>query len=337
MAEQEVGSTTTMEAHIHPLVVMSLADHYTREKLQYKKDRAVGLLFGKQKGYIVTVFESQSLSDMSSETLASFEKTDLENFKQIYPDYECVGWYSTGDKIRQGDSKIHSALTKSVEEEKEGSTDWRSEHPMFVLLDPSPRDDQRDLPLQVFEESVKIVGDKRTTDFIKTPFKITSDEAERVTVVHCARVITGDEGKEQSAVITPYTTLKKSMISLNDRLKILAKFLDDVQKGKVKADQKVLRKIKALCNRLPTMNSSAFRDDFFSEYNDALLVTYLASITKSQSALSDLVEKFNMATFGGSHMQLMAASRGKGPGGPIGMGSGGLSSLLMGGLLGNFS
>jgi len=331
MAEEGKDTVSTMEAHIHPLVVMSLADHHTRERLQYKKDRAVGLLFGKQKGTIVTVFESQSVGDMSPESLASFEKADLENFKQIYPDYECVGWYSTGGQIRPEDSKIHTSITKGVEEEKEGSTDWRSEHPMFILLDPSPKDDQRDLPLQVFEESVRIVGDKRKSEFVTTPFKITSDEAERVTVVHCARVITGDEGKEQSAVVTPYTTLKKSTTSLNDRLRILVKFLEDVKTGKVKADQKVLRKVKALCNRLPTMNSPAFRDDFFSEYNDALLVTYLASITKSQTALSDLVEKFNMSTFGGSHMQSMAESRGKGP-----QGSGGLGSYFGGMGMGMF-
>jgi len=293
---------------------MSLADHYTREKFQNKKDRAVGLLFGKQKGRVVTVFESFELADLAAATLEEFEKTELEIFKQIYPDYECVGWYSTGDKIRDGDKIAHQSLTKTVEEEKEGSTDWRSERPMLVLLDASPKDDQRDLPLQVFEEAVKIVGDKRTTEFVKSSFRLTSDEAERVTVVHCARVITGDEGKEQSAVTTPYTTLKKAITSLNERLRILQRFLEDVQKGKVKADQKTLRRIKGLCQRLPTMDTQSFRDDFFSEYNDALLVTYLASVTKSQSHLSSLVENFNL-TAGGAAMGLGMGGRSRGGGG----------------------
>jgi len=283
---------------------MSLADHYTRERLQNKKDRAVGLLFGKQKGRVVTVFESFELTNLDAKALQDFEKGELEIFRQIYPDYECVGWYSTGDKIRDGDKKYHQSVTKSVEEEKEGSTDWRSEHPLFLLLDPAPKEDQRDLPLQVFEESIKIVGDKRTTEFVKSAFRLVSDEAERVTVVHCARVITGDEGKEQSAVTTPYTTVKKAITSLHERLRILHRFLEDVQKGKVKADQKTLRRIKALCQRLPTMDSQSFRDDFFSEYNDALLVSYLASVTKSQSLLNSLVENFNM-TAGGAAMSMM--------------------------------
>jgi COP9 signalosome complex subunit 6 len=236
----ESTEDATMDVHIHPLVVMSLADHYTREKLQNKKDRAVGLLFGKQKGRVVTVFESFELANLDAKTLEEFEKGELPIFKQIYPDYECIGWYSTGDKIREGDKKTHQSITKTVEEEKEGSSDWRSEHPMYVLLDPSPKEDQRDLPLQVFEEAIKIVGDKRTTEFVKSSFRLTSDEAERVTVVHCARVITGDEGKEQSAVTTPYITVKKAITSLSERLRILHRFLEDVQKGKIKADQKNL-------------------------------------------------------------------------------------------------
>lgn len=282
-----------MDIRIHPLVVMSIADHYTREKLQNKKERALGLLFGQQKGRVITVYDSSDLADLDPQSLEKFEKNDLDIYKKIYPDYECVGWYATGDKPREGDRKTHHLLTKSVEEEKEGATDWRSERPMFLLLDPSPKDDNRDLPLVVYEEAVHIAGDKRTTEFVKSLFKLTSDEAERVTVVHCARVITGDEGKEQSAVMTPYTTLKKAMSSLSERLKILHRFLEDVQKGKIKPEQKVLRRVKALCNRLPTMDTAAFRDDFFSEFNDALLVTYLASITKSQSMLTDLVDKFN--------------------------------------------
>jgi len=209
-----------------------------------------------------------------------------------------------------------------VEEEKEGTSDWRSERPMYVLLNPNPKEDQRDLPVQVFEEAIKIVGDKRTTEWVKSAFRLTSDEAERVTVVHCARVITGDEGKEQSAVATPYVTLKKAITSLNERLKVLHRFLEDVQKGKVKADQKTLRRIKALSQRLPTMDTQSFRDDFFSEYNDALLVTYLASITKSQSSLSSLVENFNM-TAGGAAMSLMG-----GMGGRRGMGGGMMPGFL---------
>eukprot|EP00456_Euglypha_rotunda_P081046 TRINITY_DN7889_c0_g1_i13.p1 TRINITY_DN7889_c0_g1~~TRINITY_DN7889_c0_g1_i13.p1 ORF type:complete len:213 (-),score=44.14 TRINITY_DN7889_c0_g1_i13:11-562(-) len=164
-----------MDIRIHPLVVMCIADHYTREKLQNKKERAYGLLFGQQKGRVVTVYDASDLADLDFKSLELFEKNDLDIYRKIYPDYECVGWYATGDKPREGDRKIHHLITKSVDqEEKEGATDWRSERPMFLLLDPAPKDD-RDLPLVVYEEAVHISGDKRSTEFVKSVFRLTSE------------------------------------------------------------------------------------------------------------------------------------------------------------------
>jgi len=140
-----------------------------------------------------------------------------------------------------------------------------------------------------------------------------------VTVVHCANVITGDEGKEQSQVVTPYVSLKKAVQALQERLRLLVKFLGDVQAGKVPEDQKILRQIKALVSRLPTMDSPLFKDDLFSEYNDALLTTYLATITQSHTLIDDLVEKYNLvASVKGKGRVAMAA----GGMGPMGMGLG---------------
>jgi len=54
-----------------------------------------------------------------------------------------------------------------------------------------------------------------------------------------------------------------------------------------------------MCHRLPTMDSEQFTEDFLGEYNDALLVTYLSTITKGTHMIGDVVDKFN-STFAGS-------------------------------------
>jgi len=306
---------------LHPLCVMAIADHYTMEKEQKGKSRSVGLLFGKQDGRVVTILEALDLPGADKKVLDQFEKTDLNNFKSIYPDYEFVGWYATGDKMLPADQETHEHLTKDAESKE---ADWRSERPLFLLLDPSPSASERELPVQILEQVVHIIEGKRKSVFVHSPFKITSDEAERVTVVHCANVITGDEGKEQSAVVTPYIALKKAVSALQQRLVQLKKFLEDVNNGSVKADQKVLRKIKGLCSRLPTMESAAFKGDFFSEYNDALLITYLAEITQTQTLLNELMDKYNL---------VVSAKSGLGRG-PRGGGGGSLAAMqaaMMGG------
>lgn len=48
------------DIHLHPLVVLSIADHYTREVAQNPNGsrRCVGLLFGQQNGRVVEVVET---------------------------------------------------------------------------------------------------------------------------------------------------------------------------------------------------------------------------------------------------------------------------------------
>ncbi len=50
--------------------------------------------------------------------------------------------------------------------------------------------------------------------------------------------------------------------------------------GKIPFNHQIVRKVASVCNQLPTIETQAFKDDFTSEYSDALLVAYLASITK---------------------------------------------------------
>jgi len=76
------------------------------------------------------------------------------------------------------------------------------------------------------------------------------------------------------------------------------------------------------------MDSAAFKHDFFSEYNDALLVTYLASITQSQTLLNELIDKYNL-TAGARGRPGRAMGMGGGMGGMGGM-MGGMMSMMMG-------
>jgi len=283
------GDEGAMDVRIHPLVVMSIADHYTRDKEQLGKTRAIGTLFGQQNGRVVSVLEAFEIATKVDEKdnkkftleLEAFEK-DMKLFSEAYPDYECLGWYSTGEKPSPADADIHTQMTKY------------NERPLYLMMDPNKQGEQRELPITVYEQTVHVTQNVTTTAFAPTNFQISADEAERITVVHCAKVVTREE-KGQSAVAAHYITLRKAIFMLNARLKMLTQFLKDVQDGKIQPDQKHLRQIKGLCNRLPTMDSDAFRADFYNEYNDGLLVTYLSAITKGTSLVNEVVDKFNVA------------------------------------------
>jgi len=77
------------------------------------------------------------------------------------------------------------------------------------------------------------------------------------------------------------------------RIKLLLSYLEAVKNGKAPRDQSILRRVASLCNQLPAIDTQSFKQDFLNEYNDALLITYLASITKGTNTTNELIDKFN--------------------------------------------
>jgi len=82
---------------------------------------------------------------------------------------------------------------------------------------------------------------------------------------------------------------------LSSRIKLLKQYLDVIKSGKVPVDQSLLRRIGSICDQLPAIDSASFKQDFINEYNDALVITYLSSITKGTAATNDLIDKFNIS------------------------------------------
>jgi hypothetical protein len=50
-----------------------------------------------------------------------------------------------------------------------------------------------------------------------------------------------------------------------------------------------------MCNRIPVASSSVFANEFFKEYSEAFLVSYLSALTKGTHVASQLVEKLDQA------------------------------------------
>jgi len=251
--------------------------------------RCLGLLFGEQQGRVVRVLETveiASTTDEEGKTVIQTEpmELDMKLFSEAYSDYECLGWYSCASAIHPDDLTLHRQMTKY------------NERPLFVLLDPliaASSPELRSLPVTIYEEVVHVAGEKSRSEFVTAPYTLQADEAERITVTYCAKAANQEE--TGSAVVSHYSTLLKAVSSLSARIRVLHQFLQDVQSGKVdiraQGDQQLLRDIKGLCNRLPVVNKDAFRGQLLSEYNDALLVTYLSSLTKSAQLLADVQEK----------------------------------------------
>jgi len=143
--------------------------------------------------------------------------------------------------------------------------------------------------MSIMESVVKIVDAKPVTSFNTLPYSITTTEIERIAVDHVAR----DSGGVVSQFAAHCETLHQSIKMLHLRITILKNYLEAVKAGTLPVDQSVLRDINSVCQQLPAIESGEFNEAFFTEYNDTLLLTYMAAIAKASSATNEMLEKFN--------------------------------------------
>jgi hypothetical protein len=84
---------------VHPLVIMNVADHCNRVKyIEPKQVRVLGVLLGKQEGRVLDVNNSIEIQpDGQNHINEAFLRRRLEAYKKMFPNLDCVGWYSSGE------------------------------------------------------------------------------------------------------------------------------------------------------------------------------------------------------------------------------------------------
>lgn len=94
-------SQSNLVVSIHALVVMNASDHCNRSKyIDPRQTRVFGILLGKQEGKILELINTIEISykkEKGSIILDdAFLKLRLDAYKKMFPNLDCVGWYSTG-------------------------------------------------------------------------------------------------------------------------------------------------------------------------------------------------------------------------------------------------
>jgi len=272
---------------LHPLVIMNIADHQARhvaEAAQYdpkNPPRVMGAVFGVQGKAGVEIMSSvelpYSLDDEKQIRInddAFAEDTDL--YKQIYPEHELLGWYSTSSQIESFDMPFHRRFSEYTEA------------PLYLRMDPKVRSDAKALPVTVYRAELRTEKNQNRTVFAELGFKVLSDPSERLTIDHIIQ--DKDEVTKGSAVVPAVDTLKNAMSALRARIAVLVEYLDFVEKEKEEANLEILRSIESVCSRLPIMTNDKFNQDFYDEMSDGMMMTYLASMTKAAAKVSTVLD-----------------------------------------------
>jgi len=140
-----------------------------------------------------------------------------------------------------------------------------------------------------------LVDDQPTMTFAPAMYKIDSIESERIAIDHVAHILPTGEGTSGSAFSQSLGTQYTAMSMLTERVELLQKYVAAVQAGAVPGDHQLLRQIKAICSRLPALDTTRFHEESLRDFNNTLLVAYLGCITKGTGMVNDVVDKYNIA------------------------------------------
>ncbi|EIE22810.1 Mov34-domain-containing protein [Coccomyxa subellipsoidea C-169] len=284
-------SSSGLQFHIHPLVLINISDHATRmraNKLGEENNyRVLGCLLGQQSGRVVDISNSLEINYHIGELGIDIDEAYLtrkqEQYKQTFPKLDTVGWYSTGSEVEEADMQIHKMITHF------------NESPVYLLLDPDMNRTHKDLPVSLYESELHLIDGVPQSIFVQSKYTIETSEAERIGINQIAKVLPRGNDKGTDQLSAHYMSLHAAIKMLHGRLLILHVLLRNIDSGEIPYDHALIRQAASLVRQLPAIRAASFHQNYLVEFNDAMLTVYLSGITNGIEAVNDIVEKVSTA------------------------------------------
>ncbi|CAI5947006.1 unnamed protein product [Closterium sp. NIES-64] len=266
---------------VHPLVLLSIVDHYNRVAKDTHK-RVLGVLLGETARGRIDVTNSYAVPFEEDDKDASiwfldhnYHEAMFAMFKKINAKERVVGWYSTGPKIRESDLDIQELFYNYCSD------------PVLVIIDVQPR--ELAIPSQAYctVEDVKEDGTQKSQKaFVHISSEIGAYEAEEIGVEHLLRDV------KDATITTLASEVSAKLVALKgleSRLRQLRSYLDLVAAGRLPLRADILYGVQDAFNLLPNLNVDDLVKAFAVRTNDMTLAVYVASLVRSIIALHNLI------------------------------------------------
>eukprot|EP00543_Licmophora_paradoxa_P002140 CAMPEP_0202443950 /NCGR_PEP_ID=MMETSP1360-20130828/3113_1 /ASSEMBLY_ACC=CAM_ASM_000848 /TAXON_ID=515479 /ORGANISM="Licmophora paradoxa, Strain CCMP2313" /LENGTH=317 /DNA_ID=CAMNT_0049059797 /DNA_START=38 /DNA_END=991 /DNA_ORIENTATION=+ len=283
MASDDTATTKTAvvltdieDVTVHPLVLLSAADHYHRVARGTRK-RVVGVLLGSVSRGKVDATNSFAVpfeEDNKNPAVFYLDHNYLENmllmFRKVNAKERVVGFYSSGPQIRPNDLRIYDLVTRFC----------TNSAPVFCIIDIRP--DRPSIPTTAY----KVAEDGDQRQFAHVPSLIGAMEAEEVGVEHLLRDI------NDPTVSTVASLIKAKMAGLStltEKLVEMKDYLESCLRGEMKINQEIIANMQTILNLLPNLNTEDLVRAMLVKTNDMHMAIYLSALIRSVIALHDLV------------------------------------------------
>jgi len=266
---------------IHPIVLLSVVDHYNRVAKGTTK-RVIGTLLGElydTKLHLTNCFGIPFEEDARDPQVWFLDHNFHENmaamFKKVNQKERIMGWYSTGPKIKPSDLSIHELFRRYTPE------------PIFVVMDVQPK--EIELPMEAYYSVQENTSDemfKRT--FLHVNSTVGAFEAEEVGVEHLLRDIKNASASTLAVRVgDKISALKGLAVRLGEISKYLQSCL--VKEKPLPINQEIIYQLQEIFNLLPDQDSDDLVRAIAMETNDMMLALYLGSMLRSTVALHNLI------------------------------------------------
>ncbi|KAK1320233.1 putative 26S proteasome non-ATPase regulatory subunit 7 [Acorus calamus] len=289
---QQISARPIEKVIVHPLVLLSIVDHYNRIARDTRK-RVVGVLLGSSfrgtvdvtnsfavsdsdlNGYIAVPFEEDEKDPIIWFLDHNYHEAMFSMFKRINAKEHVVGWYSTGPKLRQNDLKIHELFHNYVP------------NPVLVIIDVQPK--ELGIPTKAYcsvEEVKENATQKSQKVFVHVPSEIAAHEVEEIGVEHLLRDV---KDTTISTLATEVTSKVAALMGLDAKLSEIKSYLELVIDGTLPLNHEILYHLQDVFNLLPNLNVNELIKAFAVKTNDMMLAIYLSSLIRSVIALHNLI------------------------------------------------
>ncbi|GAA5987175.1 hypothetical protein JCM5350_003872 [Sporobolomyces pararoseus] len=292
-----LSSFETKSVTVHPLVLLSIQDHFHRVAKGTRK-RVVGILLGQdlgQKGYEITnsfavPFEEDEKDPRTWFLDHNYIESMNDMFKKVNAREKLIGWYHTGPKLRSSDLEINKVIKRYTSK------------PVMVIVDIRPDGERGSgkgaIPTDAYFAVEEIKDDGTTTQntFLHVPSLISASEAEEIGVEHLLRDV---KNLSVGTLSSRVSDQLQSLQGLHSRLIEIKDYLEQVVEGVLPVNHQIVYNLQDVFNLLPNLEGalkggsqeeeSDGKRPFTVATNDQLLVMYLSSLIRAVIALHDLV------------------------------------------------
>jgi len=281
-APKVTGPNVPTTVVVHPLVLLSVVDHFNRMGKIGNQKRVVGVLLGS--------WSTKDSLDISNSFAVPFDEDEKDQdawyldhgylesmyqmFKKVNAKERIVGWYHTGPKLHQNDIKINDKIREYCPQS------------VLVIIDAEPK--TVGLPTEAYRavEEVHDDGTPTTKTFEHVASEIGAEEAEEVGVEHLLRDIKDTTVGTLSQQITNQLLGLKG---LNGKLRDMVSYLEQVVDGKMPMNHQITYLLQDIFNLVPDLTTTNFVKSINVNTNDQMLVIYAASLIRSIIALHNLI------------------------------------------------